>query len=187
MYAHVCTLTHKGDVNFRASCFFPCRIVSHALSLSWFTLSFQLPVSRLSSRKWPLFLDQVENGTESEMRRGGLEPWWMWLFSCRDFLRLFFLCCQRLSASLFLKDLFIKIKQLRRRGKEKAGLNNLFFIGTKKCFSFSPRESRVGMNESDLYISSVSDHLSGQSNTTEMTFHLFAWPVTAFHLYSHLL
>lgn len=83
----------------------------------------------------------------------------------------------------FLKDLFVEIKQLRRRGKgKKEGLNNLFFIGTKKCFSFSPRESRVGMNESDLYISSVSDHLSGQSDTTEMTFHLFAWPVTAFHL-----
>jgi len=46
-----------------------------ALSLSWlFILSFQLPVSKLSSRKWPLFLDQVKREWDREWdeeRRSG--------------------------------------------------------------------------------------------------------------------
>lgn len=70
-----------------------------------------------------------------------------------------------------------KVKKLFFLKRER----KIFLLLTKR----NKRRNRV--TETGLYISFVSDHLSGQSNTAEMTFHLFAWPVTAFHPYRHLL
>lgn len=85
---------------------------------------------------------------------------------------------------------------IKKKGKaKKLKLNNLFFVflfflkRERNLFLLLTKRNkkRNRMTETDLYISFMSDHLSGQSNTAEMTFHLFAWPVTAFHPYSHLL
>lgn len=102
-HVHAYTRTHtQGDVNFRASLFFPYRTFSHAFSLcvSSMIIHFVIPASRLEAQQQEIAIvfrsgrermAQREKDREWEEERGGLEPWWMWLFSCRDFLRLVFL------------------------------------------------------------------------------------------------
>lgn len=78
---------------------------------------------------------------------------------------------------------------IKKKGKaKKVKFFVLFFKERERNIFLTKRNKRRNrVTEMDLYISFVSDHLSGQFNTAEMTFHLFAWPVTAFHPYSHLL